>query len=679
MQPNNYPIRRDVLKQFWYAFMKIGQVEPVAGYAPDPEVVRSWQRCAPRTDPRQTPRLVTLQEAALQTTLKTHAELLTQARPFLEDIYQFLEGAYCAIVFTDSAGCILDIVGDSAIVAHSHAPTTTRGRWAEQHRWTDTHFASGLYPGAIWSENCLGTNGVGLAMITAMPVQVVGAEHYYEAYHEMATAAAPVHDVNGRIVGIIGVIEPVTSTTRHSLSLAMAAARAISNLLQANMYLQEANHRLAEVNTILGSIHEGVVAWDVNGKINHVNAPAAQLLHINPQMVVGLPLSTVLTLPEPVAVAIAAAAEIVDMEVTFDIAEHEAVQALVSLCILPGSQAMPAGYMMMIHPIEQVRRLVHLQVGTRASLVLEDISAYAPSMRAVVRQARTAARGNAPVLLRGEGGVGKNHIARAIHNDGPRAEKPFMAINCRAIPHELMVSELLGNERDGRPSKFELAEGGTLMLNQIESLSLEVQFALLHVIETGHVMRLDGTRLIPVNVRIIAATAANLERLVAEGGFVSHLYYRFGVFNITIPPLRERPEDIPSLATRFIARFSKVVPGNTHIEADALEVICRYPWPGNVRELESVLERALHHSENNVIRVSDLSTSIRRGRVVTAASPQAQPILSVEEAEREAILQAGWVCQGRVTQMSHHLGIGRTTLWRKMKQLNISPDYFKRH
>jgi transcriptional regulator of acetoin/glycerol metabolism len=671
-------VRRDVLKQFWYAFMKTGQVEPVAGYSPDSDIVRSWQRCAPRTDPRQAPRLVTLQEPALQTTIKTHAELLVQARPFLEDMHDFFENAYCTIVFTDGAGCILDIEGDSAIVTQSHMPTTTRGRWSEQQGLMSGRVASCLHQGAIWSEGHLGTNGIGLALITAMPVQVVGAEHYYEVFHEMTTTAAPIHDVNGRIVSILGIIEPATATTRHSLSLVMAAARAISNLLHANMYLQEANHRLAEVNTILGSIQEGVIAWDANGKIMHVNLHAGQLLHINPQTATGLPLATMVTLPEPVALAIAETTEITDLEVTFDIPEQEPFQALASLRILPKACDDPTGYIMMIRPMAQVRRLVHQQVGTKATLVIDDISTAAPAMRAVIRQARIAARGNAPVLLRGEDGVGKNHLARAIHNDGHRADKPFMAINCMAIPHELMVSELLGNERDGRPSKFELADGGTLMLNQVESLSLQMQFALLHVIETGYVMRLDSTRLIPVNVRIIAATSANLERLVAEEDFVPNLYYRFGVFNISIPPLRKRPEDIPILATRFLSRFTKSAASAPTLDADALEVLCRYPWPGNVRELESVLEKALHHADNQLIQVSDLSATIQKGRVVTAASPQAQPILSVEEAEKEAILQAGWVCRGRVTEMSQHLGIGRTTLWRKMKQLNISPEYFKR-
>jgi len=285
------------------------------------------------------------------------------------------------------------------------------------------------------------------------------------------------------------------------------------------------------------------------------------------------------------------------------------------------------------------------------------------------------------VLLRGEGGVGKNHLARAIHNDSERGHMPFLAINCRAIPHELMISEFMGQEQgsnvDGRPSKFELANGGTLMFDQIESLSLEMQAALLHVIETGHVMRLGSSRSIPVDVRIIGATSDDLEKLVAAGHFVSHLYYRFGVFNITIPPMRERTEDIPLLAERFLARISLRDGRAAWIDDEATAVLRRYPWPGNVRELESILERALHHSSDNIIHVADLPETIRSGRLVIANSPQAEPVLTTIEAEREAIIRAGWACQGRLTEMSQQLGIGRTTLWRKMKRFNLSPGQFK--
>ncbi|MBE2222692.1 MAG: PTS-dependent dihydroxyacetone kinase operon transcriptional regulator DhaR [Anaerolineae bacterium] len=679
MKPTDYPIRRDILKQFWFSFMKTGRVAPTGNLEPDPEVVRSWQRCAPRLDPRQPPRRVTMKAQAMQTILKTHEELMMMARPFLEDIYQFLEGAYCGIIITDGAGCILEVEGDIAGVLVAPDPTTTRGRWSQTHPLIIEELASGLKQGTMWSEGHMGTNAIGLAMLTAMPIQVVGAEHYYEAYHPFASSAAPVHDANGRIIGIISIIEPVLAVTRHSLSLVMAAARAISNQLQAELYLHEANHHLSEVRTILEVIHEGIITWDKNGKINHVNALAGKILQIKPNAILGRPFPEVLQFSPKLQMAIDAQQEQHDVETSL-VALGKDVTCLVSLRPVTYGGGKSASFVVMLRPIEQVRKLVHQQVGTKALLTLDDMLNQSAAMRSVMRQARTSARGTAPVLLHGEGGVGKNHLARAIHNDSERRNNPFLALNCRAIPHELMIAEFLGHAQDnysnGRPSKFELAHGGTLLLDQVESLSLEMQSALLHIIETGHVMRLGSSRPLPVDVRIIGATTADLEKLTAEGHFISHLYYRFGVFNIHIPPMRERPEDIPLLAERFLARISERDNLAAWLDDEATAVLRRYPWPGNVRELESTLERALHHSKDNTIHVADLPEVIRQGRVVSS-SPHAEPVLTAVEAEREAIIRAGYAYQGQLTEMAKSLGIGRTTLWRKMTRYNLSSEQFK--
>ena len=682
MKPTDYPIRRDTLKQFWFSFMKTGQVNPVDKQEPDPVILRSWQRCAPRSDPRQRPRLVTLQEQTLQANIKTHSQLMMMSRPFLEDIYQFLEGAYCAIVITDGAGCVLDTEGDIASVIKSSETTTTRGRWPQNQPLMIEELAAGLNQGTMWSEGHMGTNALGLALVSAMPVQVVGAEHYHEVYHQMASSAAPIHDANGRIVGIISIIEPVTSVTRHSLSLVMAAARAITNQLQAERYLQEANHRLSEVRTILEIIHEGVITWNANGNITHINALAGTLLRLTPASVLGRPYQDIITFPEKLQNAIGQHEELLDAEATLQ-ANNATVECLASLLPIPyGDENLP-GYIAVLRPIEHVRKLVHQQIGARALLTLEEMSVDSAAMRIVMRQARTAAKGTAPVLLRGEGGVGKNHLARAIHNDSDRGDQPFLALNCRAIPHELMIGEFLGYEQDAnipaRPSKFELVNGGTIMFDQIESLSLEMQSALLHVIETGHVMRLGSLRPIPVDVRIIASTTEDLEKLVAGDHFLSHLYYRFGVFNLTVPPLRERTEDIALLAERFLARISQRDNLAVWIDDEATAVLKRYPWPGNVRELESILERALHHSQDNIIHVSDLPEVIRQGRLMVSSAPQAEPVLTAVEAEREAIIRAGWACHGQVSEMAQLLDISRTTLWRKMKHFELTPEQFKQN
>jgi transcriptional regulator of acetoin/glycerol metabolism len=661
MQPTTYPVRQELLERLWSTFMATGDLPDGDMALADPVVVQSWRRCAPRMDPCAEPRPVLVREQTLAWWRKAQGEFITVATPIIEDIHQFVEGSNCAILLLDGTGCVLALQGDDGFIAHLAARE--------------------LGGGSYWTEGQLGTNAVSLALAHAAPVQVVGAEHYYRAYHDLVSTAAPIHDVNGRIIGALAIVGPVSGATSHTVGLVMGAVKAISSQLQANLFFDEANQRLTAINALLDVFVGGIVVWDGEGCIQHMNALAGEMLNVAPTAAVGHPLNDVAGLPPQMQRAIAEQQELQDVEVTFE-GGPSSRSALVRLRFISGADAEPAGCVALLRPMEYVRRLVHQQVGSQASITLEDIQAESATMRSLLRQARIAARGTAPVLLRGQGGVGKNLLARALHNHGRRRDNPFLAINCQAIPHELMVSEFVGYEmqagHEGRPSKFELAHGGTLLVDQIESLSLEAQAALLSVVESGCVMRLGGVRPIPVDVRVVAATAADLEQHVADDRFLADLYYRFGVFNLLVPPLRQRIEDIPLLAERFLARITSRSGQPAWIDDEALAILKRYPWPGNVRELESVLERALYQSTDNVIRVADLAEGVRNGRVLHRNSPQPLVPMTTADAEREAILRAGWACGGRVSEMSRQLGIGRTTLWRKMKGLNISADYFKK-
>lgn len=670
MQPASFPVAEETLSLIWDEFMRTGQVSWPQKAIADPAVLASWRRCVYRLDPQAIPRPNRAGGQSLATILKARSDLIELAKPFMEDIHQFMEGSDCAILLADGTGCVHTLVGDQSALAELQD--------------------GGLGRGTYWAEGQLGTIAPALALYEAMPALVIGPEHFYRAYHHLATAAAPVHDVRGRIVGVIAIVSPARLGSPHTLALVMSAARAISNQLHTNWYLDEANLHLSEVNAILSGVSEGIIAWNDQGKILHMNGQAGRILDLTPSSVVGRSLSEMLALPDNLRKAMGARQEVRDDETTFLI-NGRRISCLASLRPIgrrqPGSATgytnpgLPSGHILLLRPIDQVRRLVHQQIGSRASLTLDDLASQTSRMREVIRQARIAARGTAPVLIQGEGGVGKNHLARAIHNESERRDRPFIVIDCRAIPHELMAAEFLGHARGtgilGQPSKFELAHGGTLLLDQVESLSLELQTALLRVLETGYVMRLGGSQPIQLDVRIMAASTADLERQVAEDSFISHLYYRFGVFNIYIPPVRERVDDIPLIAERFLARIGERDERALWIDDEAMAILCRYPWPGNVREMESALERAVAHSQDGMVRVVNLPKVVRSGRVITNDSPQAEPVLSVAEAEREAIIRAGQATQGHVSDMAKQLGIGRTTLWRKMKHFNISPTDFK--
>jgi transcriptional activator for dhaKLM operon len=303
-------------------------------------------------------------------------------------------------------------------------------------------------------------------------------------------------------------------------------------------------------------------------------------------------------------------------------------------------------------------------------------------MRAIVRQAQVAARGTAPILLLGEGGTGKTHLAQEIHKAGSRVQHPFITIRCKAIPRQHLVEEVLGfrlNANERRLSKFEMADKGTLFFSQIEHLTPELQHALLHVVETGHVLQPGSAMPVRVDVRIMASTSADLERLVTRGKFIPELYYRFRVFRFQLPPLRERKDDIPALIERLLEQIAAEQQREAPIQIDdqAVQILCSYPWPGNIRELAAVLEYAASQSQARVIGVVDLPQAVREGRVIRGSHPQASPIISLMEAEREAILRAGWASHGKVSEMARMLGIGRTTLWRKLKALGMEPEYFQ--
>ncbi|HKB48850.1 MAG TPA: sigma 54-interacting transcriptional regulator, partial [Ktedonobacterales bacterium] len=320
--------------------------------------------------------------------------------------------------------------------------------------------------------------------------------------------------------------------------------------------------------------------------------------------------------------------------------------------------------------------------------------------------ARIAAEGTSTVLLHGETGTGKEIFAQSIHNGSARADGPFVAINCAAIPRELISSELFGYEggaftgadRMGRPGKFELANGGTLFLDEIGDMPRDLQTSLLRAIETRSVVRVGGQHVTPVDVRIIAATHRDLAEEVRLGSFRSDLFFRLNVFPIEVPALRERPGDVPKLLRYVLQRLSTRLNRPLGVEADALAALDAYPWPGNVRELENVIERAVYVSDRTAITLADLPEAIRtswRGRESQPAQPGAHTQYGAlgatpaavpaaphglvpaqhalrhesEAAELQLIQQVLRSAGGNMTLAAAQLGVSRTTLWRKLRHL----------
>jgi formate hydrogenlyase transcriptional activator len=334
---------------------------------------------------------------------------------------------------------------------------------------------------------------------------------------------------------------------------------------------------------------------------------------------------------------------------------------------------------------------LYLEEEIRSEFNFEEIVGESPVLKRALAQVELAAPAGTTVLLLGETGTGKELFARAIHNLSPRRDRTFVKINCAAIPSGLLESELFGHEKGAftgaiaqKVGRFELADRGTLFLDEVGDLPLELQPKLLRVLQEQEFERLGGTRTTRVDVRVVAATNSDLSKLVAERAFRSDLYYRLNVFPIQIPALRERPEDIPLLVRYFVQRFSRSLNKEVeYIPADAMDALSNYSWPGNIRELENLLERAVILSPGKELRVplSELKSATLAAAAGADSSSSFTPstsltssISTLEEAERQHILRALKQTQWRIAGPKGAavlLGMKRTTLQARMRKLGI--------
>jgi formate hydrogenlyase transcriptional activator len=317
-----------------------------------------------------------------------------------------------------------------------------------------------------------------------------------------------------------------------------------------------------------------------------------------------------------------------------------------------------------------------LEDEMRSGYQFEDIIGHSPALRRVLQQVETVAPTDSSILLLGETGTGKERVARAIHNLSSRRDSSFVKINCAAIPTGLLESELFGHEKGAftgavaqKVGRFELAHRGTIFLDEVGDIPLELQPKLLRVLQEQEFERLGGNRTIHVDARVIAATNRDLTRMVADREFRSDLFYRLNVFPIRIPPLRDRTEDIPILVRFFAQIYSRRMSKSIEtISAEVMDALVRYSWPGNVRELENLIERAVILSPGTVLRVPLAELQI-------PVAPPPDSVATLEQAEREHIRRAleasGWVLAGP-RGAAALLGMKRTTLQSRMKKLGIS-------
>ena len=313
-----------------------------------------------------------------------------------------------------------------------------------------------------------------------------------------------------------------------------------------------------------------------------------------------------------------------------------------------------------------------------------EIVGDSPGMQTTFRLMEQVAASDSTVLILGETGTGKELIARAIHNHSTRKNKLMVKVNCAALPVNLIESELFGHERgsftgatERRLGKFELANGGTLFLDEIGEMPLDLQVKLLRALQEREIERIGGRGTIKVDVRIIVATNRDLEKETAEGGFRSDLYYRLNIFPISVPPLRDRREDIPLLASHFIQQYAKKSGKNINaLSNSVLQEMMQYNWPGNIRELEHLIERSVLLADGDSINQINLPS--KQHRASLSASKEDFVIKTIHEHEREFILKTLKYCSNRISGeygAAQLLGVPASTLNSKMKRLGIRREH----
>ncbi|MFZ5827807.1 MAG: sigma-54 interaction domain-containing protein [Bacillota bacterium] len=329
-----------------------------------------------------------------------------------------------------------------------------------------------------------------------------------------------------------------------------------------------------------------------------------------------------------------------------------------------------------VERMEQERERFHHELaGLRAGqTVREEVIASSRAMQKVLELARRVAAVDSTILLLGESGVGKGVLAREIHRASPRWKAPFVKVDCAAIPESLLESELFGYapgsftgaKREGKAGIIEQANGGTLFLDEIGDLSPSLQVKLLHVVQERRFTRVGSITPVEVDIRIVAATHRDLEQMVAEGRFREDLYYRLNVVPIAIPPLRERPEDVPALVRAFVTRFCERYRVERQITPDTMEQLLAYRWPGNVRELENVIERLVVTVEEREIRPDHLPAFV--GGAAPVSVQRLVPLKEAVEALELELVGAAYRKYGSSVKVSQVLGIHQTTAARKIRE-----------
>lgn len=574
-------------------------------------------------------------------------ELIKIAKPVMESVYKIVEGSSFAMILADKDGYILEVIGDEDIMD----------------RVNELNFLKG----ELWSEEEVGTNAIGTALYLKKPIQTIGAEHFGISQHSWTCSASPIYDEDKKIIGCINMSGNYYDAHSHTLGIVTSAAESI----QKQFALSRSYNLL---NVTFNSISDGMIVIDSDSNIKRINGRALEVLNLTLDDVMNLDIKSLITNIDFKALLKGDKKEIYNIESDFKI-KNDKIKCIVNAVPMNVNNK-NIGMVITFKETKHIHKLVSKLAGFKASYTFDDIITENKNMKNMILLAKKSAKSDCNVLIEGESGTGKELLAQSIHNYSDRRNKPFVAVNCASIPRELVESELFGYEKgaftgaakEGHAGKFELADGGTIFLDEIGELPLDMQSKLLRVLDNGKIIRVGGTFEKQLDVRVIGATNRILKKEVNRKNFRNDLYYRLSVMNIKTIPLRQRKEDIGLLVNYFTKKLSiKKGTEVKKINKDYVEKLKDNYWEGNVRELRNVVERDFYLSEKNILVSYEVENTCKKEEKIF------ENVIDIKTLEKEAIEKAIIQSNGNMVQAAILLQIGRSTLYRKVKKYNI--DY----
>ena len=644
-------------------FFDSGQL-PAAGLPAS--VLRSWQRCqrlgmenTERGRPSNTTR------GDLMVARERNAELLSHAGGVMEHLYEQIRASGSMVLLADASGLILHGIGDPAFV--------------------DRASRVALQPGASWSECQRGTNAIGATLIERAPVEIFGAEHYLDCNGVLTCSAAPILDCRGELLGALDISGDHRHHQPHTLGLARMGVRLVERRMFESEYARHAVFAFHPRPEGVGGLQEGLLAVDADGEIVAADRQARTLLGIEPGRSLGLGGFGNLFRSSFGTVIGRAARDpgaLMALELRSGVTVYARVR--VSLAWHIGLQAAQAG------GGARAARAPDPSRSARNRVTLETLATGDAGLQfALDRCAKVVGR-NIPILIQGESGSGKELLARACHNSGPRADGPFVAVNCAAIPENLIESELFGYvggaftgaRKEGAIGRIQQAHGGTLFLDEIGDMPLAMQARLLRVLQERCVQPVGAAEPVAVDIALLCATHRVLSDSVKAGRFREDLYYRVNGLTAQLPPLRERTDLHPIVRRLLDGSRHHPEPTRISVAAETMAILEAYAWPGNIRQLQNVLEVALAlldddedcilpaHLPEDVLQGAE-GAPVARQAVRAPAASQAEGLArgrgrrpkDIDDATIRAALER---FDGNLSAAARHLGVARNTLYRRM-------------